>query len=181
MIPVLFFAAAVAIFAWPYIQPHIPAIDLTKLDRRHLAGVALLAAAVAAYAIKPTEAEPQPAPPEPASFNLKGCFIGPDAATDAQLTAAICRELAEELEWDGSQPTPLIASGVAFDELRVRTRTLMCRGQSLGDKHPRARDAIERFLNEHAGTSGGPLAPEQRAQWVAAYRDVGRAAEDAAR
>jgi hypothetical protein len=55
------------------------------------------------------------------------------------------------------------------------------KGQSLGEKHPRARAAIEEFLNAAAGTSGGPLTPEQRARWVAAYREVGRAAEAAAR
>jgi hypothetical protein len=70
---------------------------------------------------------------------------------------------------------------VAFDELRVRTRLLLCKGESLGDKHPRAREAIESFLNAAAGTSGGPLTPEQRAKWVAAYQEVARAAEAAAR
>ena len=79
------------------------------------------------------------------------------------------------------QAEPLIKTGVAFDELRVRTRLLLCKGQSLGEKHPRARTAIETYLNAAAGTSGGPLTPEQRAKWIAAYREVGRAAEAAAR
>jgi hypothetical protein len=68
---------------------------------------------------------------------------------------------------------------VAFDELRVRSRVLLCRGESLGAKHPLARQAIEDYLNTVAGTAGGPLTPEQKAKWVAAYREVARAAEAA--
>jgi gluconate kinase len=56
---------------------------------------------------------------------------------------------------------------------------LLCRGESLGAKHPLARDAIEAYLNATAGTSGGPLTPEQRAAWVKAYREVAAAAEAA--
>jgi hypothetical protein len=79
------------------------------------------------------------------------------------------------------QPEPFLKTGVSFDELRVRARLLLCRGASLGEKHPRARDAIKAYLDQHAGTSGGPVSPEQRARWIAAYRDVSRAAADASR
>ena len=128
----------------------------------------------------PKKEEPAPAP-EPVTLDLRGTFVGPDAAADAATTAALCSELADEVEWDARQPEPLIKSGVAFDELRTRTRLLLVRGESLGEKHPRARAAIEAYLNANAGTSGGPLTPEGKAKWVAAYREVAKAAEAAAR
>jgi hypothetical protein len=90
-------------------------------------------------------------------------------------------ELAAEIEWDGSQAEPLIRTGVAVDDLRQRARELRCRGVSLGEKHPRAREAIKQHLDATAGTSGGPLTPAQRSAWVAAYRDIARAAADASR
>lgn len=90
-------------------------------------------------------------------------------------------ELAAEIEWDGMQSEPLVRTGVAVDDLRQRARELRCRGVSLGEKHPRAREAIKNYLDQAAGTSGGPLSPAQRSAWVAAYRDVARAAADASR
>jgi hypothetical protein len=86
-------------------------------------------------------------------------------------------ETAAELEWDGMQADPFLKTGVSTDELRVRMYDLRCRGVSLGDRHPRARDAIRGYLDATAGKSGGPLSPAQRAAWVSAYREVARAAE----
>lgn len=181
MITALLLVAAAVVLAWPWIREHAPEIDLSNLDRRHYAAILLGAAALASYALR-SPAAPQPTPsPSPTKLDLRGTFVGPDAASDAATTAALCGEIANEVEWDGTQPEPLIKTGVAFDELRVRTRLLLCKGESLGEKHPRAREAIEQFLNAAAGTSGGPLTPEQRAKWVAAYREVARAAEAAAR
>lgn len=177
---VLLVCAAVAL-AWPWITEHIGRLDLSSLDRRHYAAIALGAAALISYASRsPAGPEPTPAP-DSTKLDLRGTFVGPDAAADAATTAALCGELASEVEWDSMQPEPLIKTGVAFDELRTRTRLLLVRGQSLGEKHPRARAAIEAYLNANAGTSGGPLTPEAKAKWVAAYREVQRAAEAAAR
>ena len=174
----LLLAAAVAL-AWPWIQEHAHLVE--RLDRRHYAAMALGAAALVSYASR-SPASPQPTPaPDATRLDLRGTFVGPDAAADAATTAALCNELAAEIEWDAMQAEPLIKTGVAFDELRVRTRVLLVKGQSLGEKHPRARAAIEEYLNAAAGTSGGPLTPEQRAKWISAYREVGRAAEGAAR
>jgi len=44
-----------------------------------------------------------------------------------------------------------------------------------------ARDAIKGYLDQAAGVAGGPLPPAERSAWVAAYRDVARAAADACR
>lgn len=179
MITAALLLAAALVFVWPWIREHVHLAD--KLEARHYAAIALGAAAVVSYAMQPTAApQPTPAPDAPV-FDLRGTFVGPSAAADAATTAALCGEIAAEVEWDGMQSDPLIKTGVAFDELRVRARLLLCRGESLGDKHPRARAAIETYLNTAAGTSGGPLTPEQRSKWVAAYREVARAAEAAAR
>ena len=71
--------------------------------------------------------------------------------------------------------------GVAFDELRTRARVLRCRGESIGERQPRVREAIQAFLDTAVGTSGGPVSPEQRSAWAAAYREIGRAAGEATR
>lgn len=177
----LLIALAVAL-AWPWIKAHAPTVDLTKLDRHHYAAVVLGVAALLSYAHRsPAGPDPQPAPPPPTTLDLRGTFVGPNAAADAATTAALCHELAAEIEWDAAQANPLITTGVAFDELRTRSRLLLCRGVSLGEKHPRARAAIEAYLNANAGTSGGPLSPEAKAKWIAAYREVAKAAEAAAR
>lgn len=182
MITAMLLLAAAAALAWPWIKEHLAGLDLSGLDRRHYAAIALGAAALISYATR-SPASPQPAPPAPDAgrLDLRGTFIGPDAAVDAATTAALCNELADELQWDGTEGEPFIKTGVAFDELRTRTRKLRCKGESLGDKHPRARAAIEAYLNAHAGTSGGPLTAEAKARWISAYREVAKAAEAAAR
>jgi hypothetical protein len=179
MMPLLLVAVAAVSLAWPWIQAHYHEWRWPQLDSRHLAAAALIAAAAWSY-VASSPATPAPAPaPDQAALTLRGKFVGPDAARDAALVAALCTELANEIEWDASQPEPLIRTGVAFDELRVRSRVLLCRGESLGAKHPLARQAIEDYLNTVAGTAGGPLTPEQKAKWVTAYREVARAAEAA--
>lgn len=130
-----------------------------------------------------TPGNPTP-PPEPApaaGLDLRGRFVGPDAAHDAATTAALLAELADVVEFDGRQPTPRIATGAAVHDLRTAARELRCRGVKLGDKQPAVRDAIKTFLDEKAGTDGGPLDADERAKWVAAYREVAKAAEAAAR
>lgn len=179
--PILLVALAGIALAWPYIHAHWHEWRVPQLDSRHLAAAALVAAAAWSY-VSSSPATPQPGPaptPAPETFSLQGKFVGPDAARDAALVAALCSELADEIEWDAQQPEPLIRTGVAFDELRVRSRILLCRGESLGAKHPLARQSIEDYLNTVAGTSGGPLTAEAKAAWIKAYRDVARAAEAA--
>lgn len=125
--------------------------------------------------------EPTPAPPAPDGLNLRGQFIGPSAASDAAMLAALCGELAEVIEWDGMQDAPRLKSGVAFDELRVAAREARCRGESIGHRQPHVRKALEDFLVQRLGVSGGPIGPQERAKWVAAYRELARACSDASR
>lgn len=180
MTSVVLLIAAAAVLLWPSLSERFGKLTLPKLDGKQLVALGLAAVGVALL-FTGRSAGPTPAPPEPAAFTLRGKFVGPDASRDASTTAALLDELANEIEWDGMQPEPYLKTGVSFDDLRVRARNLLCRGVSLGDKHPRAREAIKAYLDQAAGTSGGPVSPQQRAAWVAAYREVARAAADASR
>ena len=181
MISALLVVLAAAALGWPAIKEKISTFDPKQVDAPKIACGVLLLAALLTYVNRPEAAPAPPAPPAPSAFTLSGTFVGPDASTDAAVAAAYFDELAAELEWDSAQNEPLLKTGVAFDELRTRARLILCRGIALGDKHPRAREAIKSVLDRNAGTSGGPLTAEQRAMWVAALREVGRAAADASR
>lgn len=150
----------------------------SRVSGRQIAAVALLAAALAAH-MTTGPASPTPAPGGP--LDLAGLFKGPTASADAATIGALCSELADEIEADGMSATPYLRTAVAFDELRTRARELRCRGVSIGQRQPAARDAIKTYLDAKVGTTGGPVTADARAAWVSAFRDVGRAATDAAR
>jgi len=143
----------------------------------------LAAGAMVAFSIRENGTPPAPAPgPAPVvGLDLRGRFVGPDAATDAALTAALLEELASQIEWDGQQTEPRMKTGAAFDDLRRAARELRCRGVSLGARQPAVRDEIKRFLDAEAGTEGGPVDAAARAKWVRAYRAVSAAAAEATR
>lgn len=151
-----------------------------RVTVRQAAAVVLLVAALVVHlSSRPAAPAPTPAPGVP--LDLRGLFKGPTASADAATIGALCSELADEIEADGMGESPFLKTGVAFDELRHRARELRCRGVSIGQRQPAARDAIRSYLDAAVGTAGGPVTPEQRSAWVAAFRDVGRAATDAAR
>lgn len=147
--------------------------------RHVLATVMLFAGVVMGLANR--DAGPTPVPVN-GDIILVGKFAGPTAANDAAITAGMFHELADELEYDGLRAGgPHLTTGVAFDDLRTRAFELRCRGQKIGDRQPRARDAIKAYMTEKVGVSGGPVGPEQRTAWVLAMREIGRAAADASR
>jgi hypothetical protein len=151
-----------------------------RVTVRQAAAVVLLVAALVVHlSSRPAAPAPTPAPGVP--LDMRGLFKGPTASADAATIGALCSELADEIEADGMGESPFLKTGVAFDELRHRARELRCRGVSIGQRQPAARDAIRSYLDAAVGTAGGPVTPEQRSAWVAAFRDVGRAATDAAR
>jgi hypothetical protein len=184
MLSILLVAAAAAMFfgvdvasikaAWQSVSAHV--------DAKKLAAIGLV---VLALLLMPHGRREEPPVPDDASgpLALKGEFLGSTASEDASLVGALCHELADEIEFDGSQPEAerYLKSGVAVDELRKTARVLRCRGISIGDRQPKARDIIAAYLESKVGTDGGTLTAEQRAAWVAAYRDIGRAASDAAK
>jgi hypothetical protein len=142
----------------------------------------LAAGGMVAFSIR-ENGKPAPAPgPAPVvGLDLRGRFVGPDAAADAAVTAALLEELAGQIEWDGQQAEPRLKTGAAFDDLRRAARELRTRGVSLGARQPAVRDAIKAFLDAEAGTEGGPVDAASRAKWVRAYRAVAQAAAEASR
>jgi hypothetical protein len=142
----------------------------------------LAAGGMVAFAIRETRTPaPAPGPAPVVGLDLRGRFVGPDAAADAATTAALLDELASQIEWDGSQAEPRLRTGAAFDDLRRAARELRTRGVSLGARQPAVRDEIKRFLDAEAGTEGGPVDAAARARWVKAYRAVAQAAAEATR
>jgi hypothetical protein len=190
-------AAAVAYLLWarpaapaglpplsPLPAPLVPPMAPVAAGGPHpLTLLAILAAgAMIAFSIR-ENGTPPPAPgPAPVvGLDLRGRFVGPDAAADAGLTAALLEELAGQIEWDGSQAEPRLRTGAAFDDLRRAARELRTRGVSLGARQPAVRDEIKRYLDAEAGTEGGPVDAASRAKWVRAYRAVSQAAAEATR
>lgn len=183
MLSILLVAAALALFYGGDLSRLKPAVEwVKKLDPKKWVAIALVLAAVLLMPRSQRQDEPTPAP-DVGPLVLRGTFLGPSASDDASLVGALCNELADEIEYDGTRPEAerYLRSGVAVDELRKAARVLRCRGTSIGDRQPQARDLIASYLDENVGTDGGALTPETRAAWVSAYRDIGRAASDAAK
>jgi hypothetical protein len=184
MIPTLLILLAVAAWGWPHLEPLVARARaaVPSLTPRHYAGAALLAAALA-YGLAPIASPaPEPTPaPDAGPLSLRGLFAGPTASEDAALVGAMCNEIADEIELCSGQPEGYLSTGLAVDELRKRTRILRCRGISIGDRQPAARDAMAKYLESAVGVDGGPLSAAQRSAWISAYRDLGRAATDAAK
>ena len=132
----------------------------------------LVAVAVAAYFIPATAPTPQP----DGELNLSKAFSGLTALEDASLVSALCGEIADVIDWDALMGSPVLTTGHKLDTLRTRSREMFCRGESIGDRQPKMRDLVARFLDSRLGVSGGPVTPEQRAAWVSAYREIARAA-----
>ena len=176
--------AAAAVYFWPQLVARLQQLRASaKQDQRQLFAIAVAVGCLIALVAEQMRPEPvpTPAPQPPAAFSLTGKFIGTTASQDAAMFSALCEELAAVIEFDGMQPEQRIKSGAAVEDLRVAAREARMRGVSLGARQPQVRDAVKTFLDEAAGTSGGVLSPEQRAAWIAAYREIGRAAADAAR
>ena len=149
------------------------------MKREHIIASALLAGAVLAAAVEfwPRSASPVPA----AALDLRGKFIGPSAAEDAAAFAGLCHGIAEALAADASKPTPRITTGVHVEDLRIAASEGRFLPRSLSRDQPHAVAAAGRYLDDVAGTSGGPLAVDARQRWVEAFRELARAAEEAVR
>ena len=176
---VLIIAAALVLGGkdlWHHVQGWLAKLPRPEIAGRQVAAAALLIGAVAAWHLG-SPVTPAPGPePAPGPLELRGLFVGPTAAEDAAVVAALTGELADEIAWDGQQDDPVFKTGVALDELRQRARQLRCRGVSIGQRQPQARDAIARHLEAAVGNSGGPIDDAQRAAWVQAFMDISEAA-----
>ena len=167
----------------PLPAPLVPPAGPVAAGPHPLTLLAILAAgAMIAFAIREPRTPPTPPAPAPVvGLDLRGRFVGPEAAADAAATSALVGELADAIEWDGQQAEPRLRTGAAFDDLRRAARELRCRGVSLGARQPAVRDSIKAFLDQQVGTDGGPVDAAQRAKWVAAFKAVAQAAGEATR
>ena len=111
---------------------------------------------------------------------LSGKFVGPKAGDDAVTISVLCDELARILEEDGKKEKPRLLTGQQIDELRVAAREARTGGVSIGERQPRVREEIRKFLDEAVGVSGGPVSAEQRERWVSAFFEIAKAAKNAA-
>ena len=145
----------------------------------NVATIAIAALALSAFWNQGNHPAPAPAPV--VGLDLRGRFVGPEAAADAGTTAALLEELADAIAFDGQQTEPRLRTGAAFDDLRRAARELRTRGVSLGARQPAVRDAIKGYLDQQVGTDGGPVDAAQRAKWVSAFRAVAQAAQEATR
>lgn len=149
------------------------------MNRRHLIVGAVLAVAALAAAV---EFWPRPAVPKPeGQLNLRGKFIGPEAAEDAAAFAGVCGAVADALELDGKANAPRIRTGAQLEDLRTATSEFRFAPVPLRERQPHVRAAVGRYLDVVAGKSGGPIDDAARARWVAAFRELAQAAEEAVR
>lgn len=153
-----------------------------NLTRQQIAlAAALLAGAVLAAAVEFAPRPAAPAPQPDAVLSLRGKFIGPSAADDAAAMAGLCHGIAEALSNDGTATTPRIATGAQLEDLRIAASEGRFLPRSLSREQPHAVAAAGRYLDNVAGTSGGPLAADARQRWVEAFRALAQAAEEAVR
>lgn len=144
---------------------------------RHIATAFLMVVAVALLFVGGTGGDQHPS--DPTAFSLRGRFVGPHAGHDAAAVACLCAEVADCIAWDGEQPEPMLKTGTQFADLRRRARELRMQNDSIGNRQPHVREAIKQYLDEHVGVDGGPVDAASRGRWVAAFREIGRAASDA--
>ena len=180
MISALMLVAAAYLFFGTQTTEKIKAwLAKNPIDPKHAAAAALVIAALVSYAYRPAKVPPGPVPVPPDAFSLRAKFAGPTAAADAAMLSALLEELADCIERDGTLAEPRLKTGVAFDDLRIAAREARMRGESLGARQPAVKDAIHTFLDQAVGTSGGPVTPESRRAWVAAFRDLSDACAEA--
>ena len=141
---------------------------------------ALLAGAVLAALV---EFAPRPAPPAPtpAALDLRGKFVGPEAATDAAAFAGLCHGIRQALQADGTKSAARITTGVHLEDLRIAAAEGRFLPRSFSADQPHVAAAAGQFLNRTVGDSGGPLTPEIKAKWAEAFLTLAQAAEEAVR
>jgi hypothetical protein len=135
---------------------------------------------------------PEPKPdtrPAVEGIDLRGKFVGEHAAEDAATVAVLTLQTADaihddgQIDFDGDGPIdePRLLTGRQIWELRNLMRSYHTGGELLGDRQPKVRDEIKKYLDERCGKSSGPVTPETKAVWENAFRVINRAAVEAAR
>lgn len=182
MMTLVLVIAAALLLGWREVRGYgqwvIERLPRATLSWQQAGAAALILAAIVAWHWD-QQVVPAPTPPAPVpstGLDMRGLFTGQHGAADAAVVEALTAELADEIEWDGQRDEPILTSGVALDDLRRRARELRCRGVSIGQRQPAARDAIAKHLDEAVGNAGGPIDAAGRAAWVKALRDISEAA-----
>jgi hypothetical protein len=142
---------------------------------------ALLAGALLAAYVEYGPRNSTPAPAPDGGLSLRGKWIGPSAAEDAAAFAGLCHGIADALEVDGGRQQPLITTGVQIEVVKVAAAEGKFLPRRLTRDQPHATAAAGKYLDEVAGTSGGPLDAAARGRWVEAYRALATAAEESVR
>lgn len=151
------------------------------MNRQRLLLAAALLAGAALAAVVEFWPRPDVPPPSDGGLNLRGKFIGQDAAADAAAFAGVCGAVADSLELDGKATTPRISTGLQLEDLRTGISEFRFAPVPLRERQPHVKSAVGRYLDQVAGTSGGPMSESSRAIWVQAFRELARAAEEAVR
>lgn len=149
---------------------------MTSLYRQIVAATLVLIA-LGLWATSSPEMSPAPPQPPSGSLVLKPLFYGPTAYEDSVILSSLTAEIADKIEQDGLRDNPRLKTGAAFDDLRVAAREARLGGQSIGNRQPKVRDAISRYLEDTVGVFGGEVTAEMRAKWVSAFRDISNAAK----
>ena len=135
-----------------------------------------------------TSPDPNPSPAVE-GIDLRGKFVGEHAAEDASTVAVLTLQTAEaihddgqiDFDGDGRTDEPRLVTGRQIWELRNLMRAYHTGGELLGDRQPKVRDEIKRYLDERCGKSSGPVTPDTKAVWEDAFRVINRAAVEATR
>jgi hypothetical protein len=152
-----------------------------NLTRQQLVILAALVAGAILAAV--VEFAPRPAAPTPSDggLSLRGKFIGPEAADDAAAFAGLCAAVADCLAKDGAATTPRITTGAQLEDLRIATSEGRFLPRSLSREQPHVSAAAGHYLDNVVGTSGGPIDATARSRWVAAFKALAAASEEAVR
>lgn len=142
---------------------------------------AMISWAIASRPDVPSHPDPPPTP-APAGWptiDLRGAFVGENAAEDALTTHYLLKWLSRWIEYDSSLTDPRLKTAAAFDELRRVARDGRMEGGTLGQRQPLAKERIKAFLDAAVGDSGGPVDAAGKQKFIRAFSDVSKAAAEA--
>lgn len=146
------------------------------MNRAQLAAVILAAAAAVLIAVHIHDQKPDNGPP-PVGPDLRGVFTGrADAHEHAATFGAICHSLADLIEYDGRQASPIIQTGAQLDDVRQSVRQQRMKNFSFVGNYPRLDAVLVDHFSRAVGTSGERLDDQRRAAWVDAFRSIGGSA-----
>jgi hypothetical protein len=151
------------------------------MSREKLLVAAVLLAVAVLAGVAEFAPRQSPAPLPAGEYSLRGKWIGPHAAEDAAAFAGLCRGMADALEVDGGKNPPRITSGVQLEDIRIAAAEGRFLPRRLTQDQPHAVAVAGRFLDDRAGTSGGPMDTETRDRWIKALRELAGLAEESVR